>query len=212
MRRLLQRLSGPSTFVLLSLALACGGVSAEPEPSPEAVSEPGGEAPSEAEAPEPAGGPLVDAERMARIADGHEPLRDFVVPARGLVYVLYATDASGEDPRADEDGIIRLAEHWCTEAELSDGIDRLQRDLARRARDPIREPLFECVDDRCSHPAQMEYDVGGHYEFARIAGFDGPALIAVEHVESASMTEAFLEDAEVFVRDERAALAGATCD
>lgn len=208
MRRLLQRLS-----VVGLLLAACGGPS---EPAEEPVADdPGGEALTEPEpetAPEEPTGPMVDAERMARIAAGHEPLRELVAPSRGLVYVLYASDASGEDPRADDDGTIRLAEHWCGEEELADGIDRLQRDLARRMRDPIREPLFECVDDRCGHPAQMEYDVAGHYEFVRVDGFEGPALIAVEHVESAGMTDEFLAEAEVFVRDARATHAGATCD
>ncbi len=213
MRRVLQRLSAPSAFAVLSLTLACGGASAEPAGVGEPVAEaPVAERPAESSSEEPASGPLVSADRMARIAAGHEPLRELVAPSRGVIYVLYATDASGEDPRADDDGIIRLAEHWCSDEQLTDGIDRLQRDLARRIREPIREPLFECVDDRCGHPAQMEYDVAGHYEFARVDGFDGPALIAVEHVESASMTERFLADAEDFVRDERAALAGATCD
>jgi len=208
MRRLLQRLS-----LLGFLLVACSGSSEPAEGQP--VADPGGEAPAEP-APEPApeepAGPAVDAERMARIADGHEPLRDFVAPGRGLVYILYASDASDEDPRADDDGIIRLAEHWCPGEALADGVDRLQRDLARRARDPVREPLFECVDDRCAHPAQMEYDVRGHYEFARVDGFEGPALIAVEHVEGAGMTDEFLAEAEVFVRDARATHAGATCD
>lgn len=215
MRRLLQRVSGRPTLALVLLLSACRAPSSEPEPQPEprpAVDPaPGGDAPAEP-APEPERGPLMDAEGMVQIAEGHRPLRELVAPSRGLLHVLYATDASGEDPRADEDGIIRLAEHWCPGEDLEDNVDRLQRDLARRIREPVREPLFECVDDRCEHPAQMEYDVAGHYEFARVEGFDGPALIAVEHVESAGMTEAFLAEAEVFVRDQRAAHAGATCD
>lgn len=207
MRRLVQRLSA-----VLILTAGCV-TSAEPAPAPE----PGGETPTpapvvepEVEPTEPAG-PLMDAETMARVAEGHTPLRELVAPGRGLVYILYATDASGEDPRADDDGMIRLAEHWCPGAQLGDQVDRLQRDLARRMREPVREPLFECIDDRCEHPAQMEYDVTGHYEFARVDGFAGPALIAVEHVEGAGMSDAFLEDAEIFVRDQRAAHAGATC-
>ncbi len=208
MRRLVQRLRAilPVALVLL---VACPAP--EPEPGPDPVEPVGGEAPVSQGDPEPTG-PLMDAEGMARIAEGHRPLRELVAPSRGVVYVLYATDASGEDPRADDDGIIRLAEHWCPGEQLDDNVDRLQRDLARRMREPIREPLFECVDDRCEHPAQMEYDVAGDYEFAAVDGFDGPALIAVEHVEAAGMSEAFVAEAEVFVRDQRATHAGATCD
>tara|TARA_B100001750_G_scaffold132217_1_gene105082 strand:- start:616 stop:1113 length:498 start_codon:yes stop_codon:yes gene_type:complete len=155
--------------------------------------------------------PAIDAATMRRIAQGHVLLRDLVDPERGVVYVLYAEDASGEDPRADDDGIIRLAEHWCAAEELDDHVDRLQRDLHRRIDDPIREPLFECADDHCDHPAQMEYDVEGHYEFARVEGREGPTLIAVEQVEGAAMSEAFQNDAAAFVRDRRAAFATARC-
>jgi len=209
MRRLVQRLRLPLLVPFL-LSAGCPAPAPQVEPSP--VEPAAAETPAEPAEPQPAAGPLVDAEQMARIAEGHRPLEALVAPSRGLVYVLYATDASGEDPRADDDGMIRLAEHWCTSEELTDNVDRLQRDLARRMRDRVREPLFECVDDRCEHPAQMEYDVAGHYEFAPVEGFEGPALIAVEHVESAGMTEDFLAEAEIFVRDQRAAHAGATCD
>ena len=151
----------------------------------------------------------MDAQRMASIAAGDPPLRELVDPAAGVIYIRYATDSSGEDPLADADGKIKIGERWCGAA-LDAGMTRLEADLRRRVEDPIQQPLFECEDLRCSHPAQMEYDVRGDYEMTRDSDGD-LVLTAVEHVEAAGMTEEFRTQAQHFIRDQRAAMAGGGC-
>lgn len=177
------------------LLAACGGATADAPPrvvEPEPVVAPPPEAPV-ADAAKPA---------LERVVRGEASLGDLVDPARGVVHVMWATDASGQDPRADESGIIRVGERVCG-AELTELITFLDRDLANRTDAP-----WDCADDTCEHPAAMEYDLAGRYRFERA---DPVHLISVVRVET-GVTEPALTQARDFVRDQLATLENGTCD
>ncbi len=179
-------------FVFL---VACGGASVE-APSPVVAPEP-----VVAPPPEP---PVADAAKPAleRVVRGEASIGDLVDASQGVVHVIWATDASGLDPRADESGIIRLGERVCG-AELAELVTYLDRDLGNRT-----DTTWDCADDSCEHPAAMEYDLSGRYRFER---GDPVRLISVVRIET-GVTEDALTQAREFVRDQLATLENGTCD
>lgn len=156
-------------------------------------------------------GDLPTPELMRHLGRSRGAWSRVVDPARGLVVVEYREDASGEDPRANHDGIIARGEHLCGVA-LEAELDRTQRELALRLeqRMPEEGPLFACEGLICSHRAMMEYDHGGEYVFVLNDG--GPKLHQIVRIEGAGMTRAFEDAAKAFALAELARMEGMRCD
>lgn len=157
---------------------------------------------------EPRGEPGPSLSRlMVEAVRGERSLASVVDRDRGLVYVLWQTDASDEDPRADEQGVIRQAERLCGE-DLDAAIARLDADLQRRNQDPSDEPSISCVDETCSHRALMEFDVMGEYVFVR--GAQPAVLDHVVHIEG-HLTDEATSGARRWVDERLSELAGGSC-
>lgn len=200
---------GRSTAPLLAAlmwALACGGGPAPaPAPAPVAPAPPGGEGPTGAlevdRRPTP--------DLMRRLASGEEDFARYVESERGVSFLEYYEDASGEDARAGEDGVVRVAERLCGEA-LSTRLRGLREDLARRVVDTGDDALFNCTEAGCFHPARGEYDLDGRFEF-RDDPDGGLVLERVVRVEGGPVTEEFVEAAEAWVEQEVVRLAEEGC-
>lgn len=171
-------------FGISLLLIACGG------------------SPPERVEPAAASGPSR-ARVMVQAVRGERSLASVIDRDRGLVYALWQTDASDQDPRADEHGVIRQAERLCGAA-LDAAIARLDADLQRRDLDPTDEPSISCEGETCSHRALMEFDVTGEYVFV------GDVLDRVVHVEG-HLTEEATAAARRWVDAQLSALAGGTC-
>jgi len=130
--------------------------------------------------------------------------RDAIDPARGVVFVVYATDASGEDPRADAQGMIRTASRACG-AELDDALEHLGADIARRLEDEAWSDLVRCEGSTCSIPAMGEYDLTGALTFE-----DG-ALVSVVRIEGGPVTDELVAAGEAYAEAQLAELAGGRC-
>ncbi len=146
--------------------LACGSAPTEsPTPSP---AEP---APEPAEAPAPKGPSRISPELMAAITTGELKPADLFDPVRGLIVVEIAEDASGENPAAGDDGVVRVAERLCGSA-ATDKLQTLVADLSFRLEQAKLEaseaPTFVCKGATCTHEATMEVDGTGRYVFRSI--------------------------------------------
>lgn len=185
-----------------SSAEVTGGEAVGPDRTPAEVT--AREAETTAPAPE-----ALDADLFRRVAEGDRALAELIDPRKGLVLIEYFSDASGEDPRADPDGTVRIAERLCGD-DLTAGLERLSRDLALRAEQSSFDPTFACEGLACTHPAEMEFDVSGTYRFDRRD--DGTLrLESVTRIEGAAVLEEFLERAREWTEQQRARLAGGDC-
>ncbi len=193
-------------LALLVLGCSSGAERAEPvTATTPAVVRPAAE-PAPRAAPEPA--PPADAPTAAfirRLATGAEPFASHVSPERGVVFVEYFSDASGQDPRADAQGVVKEARRLCGD-ELSGRLDRLREDLARRVETSAHDPLFTCSGRVCTFPAEMEYDLGGELRFA-----PGLVLESVVRTEGGPVTEEFVAEAERWAEDALRRLEGGRC-
>ncbi|MCB9595442.1 MAG: hypothetical protein H6719_22165 [Sandaracinaceae bacterium] len=125
--------------------------------------------------------------------------------ARGVVFVTYASDASGEDPDADEDGTIRTARRLCG-PELDAALTQLAADITRRVEDDVFGPMMACADATCSFPAMGEYDTTGDL------GFEGGVLQTVVRIEGGPVGEEFRAEGARWADDATARLAGGRCE
>jgi len=146
---------------------------------------------------------------MTRLGRGALRLDALVDRRRGLAYAEYFTDASGEDPRADRNGLVRLAELACGDA-LVRRLAALEQDLRRRVQDSQYDPLFTCNAGACTHPAEMEFDLRGRYTFERDAS-GRAVLVSVVRIEGGAMTNAFDRAGERWTASRLRSLASQGC-
>jgi hypothetical protein len=195
------RASSSTGLLALAVAAVTGCKSSptpaapEPEPSPAATDS------GTIEAAPP------DAAWMTRVAAGEVPLGSLIDERRGLAYAAYYTDASDEDPAADAEGLVKVAERACGER-LAALTAELTADLRRRLE--IEDPApFRCQGWTCLHEAAGEYDLDGRYSFA--ASPDGTRLVAVARIEGGPVTEEFVAEGEQWVAEALAALEPPEC-
>lgn len=193
-----------SLTLLPLLAFACSDPApVAPDPAPVAT---GDEAPPPEPAPTAA---AVDAAFMLEAARGERALADHVDPTRGVAFVVFTTDASGEDPRAGRDGVIREAVRVCGEA-LAARLTRVHTDLRLRVEQTSHDPLFTCEAGECRHDAEMEYDMAGVYRFR--PGPAAPVLDSVVRIEGGPISDEFEEAGRRFAAEQLARLADAPCE
>lgn len=181
-------------FALGAVLTACGGGATEGATAPERSTT-------------TTASPSTSLQRvMVELRRGERSLASVVDRDRGLVHVLWLTDASDRDPRAGEDGVIRVATRLCG-AELDAAVARFDADLQARNNDPLDEPVFDCAERTCTHRARMEYDFGGAYTFASA---EPPVLDRVVQIEGA-LLEARDAEARRWAAEQVERLAGGTC-
>lgn len=122
-----------------------------------------------------------------------------------MVFVVYASDPSDEDPRADEHGMIRTAARACGAA-LDAELERLAADIERRLDDEAWAAEVRCGGRSCSIPAMGEYDLSGSLTF------EGGALVSVVRIEGGPVTEDFVTAGEEYAEARLAELAGGRCE
>jgi hypothetical protein len=187
-----------STALLAAACLAgCGGTADARRPPTDAV----GERALPAVAPTPA--------LLRALADGTERFDAHVDPARGVLFVEVFTDASGEDPRADASGEVKLAERLCGAA-LTARLERLALDLRTRFESADGEEVVTCAEDTCRHSAAMEYDSDGALVFRAGAG-GALVLDRVVRTEGGPVTEEWRAGAERWASEQVSALGSGTC-
>lgn len=154
-------------------------------------------------APFAAGPPSVGG--LAELAEGS---RAWIDPTRGLAVVIYATDASGEAPEADADGMIRIARRACGEA-LECEITRLRQGLSARLDDPQFVASLACDETSCTIPARAEFDLSAELKFVEVDGRS--VLDTVVWIEGGPVTEDFRAAGRAFADEQLAQLAGGRC-
>lgn len=191
--------------------LACGTTSTEPPPAPS----PRVEAEPQPEPTTPKSLSRVSVALMEALVSGERPQSAFLDPRRGLVVVEVGEDASGEDPRAGEDGVVRTATHSCGD-EATAALEALRADLAMRMEQAGEGGVFTCKSASCTHPALMEYDKTGEYVFR--SARKGLVLDRVVRIEG-NMSEAWTSEARAWadeqlkqLRMERCGKAGAPAE
>ncbi|MCA9603708.1 MAG: hypothetical protein KC417_16870 [Myxococcales bacterium] len=130
---------------------------------------------------------------------------------KGIVYVEYRTDPTGEDPEADANGVIKKGVHLCG-AGMTFTLAVLKNDLKWRYDNAAQFGLGDVVTctgkdnrDTCSHDAALEYDVTGDYTF------EDNKLRYVVRIEGATISEEFLQRGKVYALQRIAALKDKTC-
>lgn len=108
---------------------------------------------------------------LSSVARGERDLLSLTEAGRGFAYTVYREDATGEDPRADEEGVIRFTVRVCAPGDVVSG-------LGIRIRDHVRD-LYEGVPLTC---AGLVCDARGPMEFATSLRFvfaqaEGGALV-----------------------------------
>lgn len=186
----------------LVAALALGSCG-HPATAPAAAQPPAGSAPAAAAAAQP-----PTAAWMERVARGEVRLADLVDPERGLIVAGYYSDPSEQDPRADDEGMVRFAERVCG-ADADAAVARLAADLAARSKEPDEQPLFRCSGWVCTHRAAAEYDLDGRYRFVARGG--ERRLAAVVRIEGGPVTEEFVAEAEAWIEKRLPALEASGC-
>lgn len=181
----------------LALAAACGP-KREPPVEHEPAAEPAAELrPSEA----------VTIEPLVRdLASGKASFVDHIDSETGVVFYQYFTDPTEQDPRADESGLVAVAERLCSAA-LADRLAALKRNLAAKLADGA-EP--ECSQKSCMLGADAEYELGATLVF-EIEGKDRAVLAAVAEVEGGPVTDEFRQQANDWLAHEEAKQFGGRC-
>jgi hypothetical protein len=146
---------------------------------------------------------LVDAVRRA--AEDEAAVAPLIDPGRGVRLVRFEEDLSGEDPRADAEGIIRGAELLCRPGEVGS--------LIRAAVE--QDDVFETGSCRAAPRLVCEV-LGGHdaptYRLRFTGELAAPGqLEAIEVVQEGAMTEAWLRRARQYVDRQLAGLARKRC-
>ena len=142
---------------------------------------------------------------MERMARDVASFRAAMHPDRGLLLVEYFSDASGEDPDADENGTVARARRLCGTT-LDDYLARAQRDLHHRLNDADARATVTCEPPMCSFAAMVEFDLAGELRFG-----DG-YLDSIVRVESAGVSESFLAAARAHVTASLGSHASGRCD
>lgn len=145
---------------------------------------------------------------LRSLAEGEVGFARHVDPGRGVAFVEYFDDASGEDPRAVQ-GLVKTAERLCGE-ELTGRLERLRRDLAYRVESSAHDPLFTCTGMTCTFPAEMEFDRTGELRF-RSAPERGLVLDAVIRIEGGTVTEEFVAAGQAWAEAQLTRLADDRC-
>jgi hypothetical protein len=148
----------------------------------------------------------VDGAVLVQLARGERAWSSVIDPRIGLARVEVFGDASGEDPRADADGTVHIAERLCGEA-LERYLETLTADLRLRVETSWHDPLFVCTATECRFDAEMEFDRSGRIELAS----SGASIVAIERVEGGTVAESWLAEANAWVREAHARLPRA-CD
>lgn len=142
---------------------------------------------------------------IRRVADGDVPRDQVVDGARGVVFASVSTDARGDDPRADAQGVIREAVLACGD-DLTKRYDALTADLRGRLADGL---AVTCDGAACAFPARMEYDHGGTLGFRRA---DGRVVLAsVVTIEGGATSPAFVADAQAWADGQVRTLTAGSC-
>lgn len=145
---------------------------------------------------------------LRALADGSEPFAAHVDAARGVLFVEVFTDPSGEDPRIDANGEVRVAERLCGAA-LATRLERVVTDLHARFESGDEEAVV-CEGDTCRHHAAMEYDSDGVLVFR--AGTDGaPVLDRVVRTEGGPVSDEWRATAQRWADERVAALSSGAC-
>ena len=196
------RASSSTDLLALAVLAAAAGCKSSPTPAaPEPDPSPAASDGAITEAAPP------DAAWMTRVAAGEVPLGSLIDERRGLAYAAYYTDASDENPAADAEGLVKVAERACGER-LAELTADLTADLRRRL--AIEDPTpFRCQGWMCLHEAAGEYDFDGRYTFA--ASPEGTRLVAVARIEGGPVTEEFVAAGEKWVAEALAALEPQEC-
>lgn len=168
-------------WLAVAVALGCGGGPA-PRPVEREVSP-----------------PRQPIDVVGDLMRGANPRSDAVDPARGVVFAEYYTDPSEQDPRAGEDGLVRVAARLCG-AELAARLERFRGELSRHTETTV------CAETYCTYQAAGEYDLDARLEFA-----PGPVLESVVLIEGGPVTEEFTTEARDWARRELARLAKGSC-
>lgn len=176
--------------VLVALA-ACGG-SAPPVEHRAAPADP---EPAAVAPPTPA--------LMARIAAGELALRSLVDPSAGLLYAGYYTDPSEQDPRADDTGLVKIAERAC-----GDRLDALVDALGKQTAAVDGVP-WRCAGWVCRRDAPGEYTLDERWRFAGEAG--ALRLVEVVNIEGGPVTEDFVREGEAWTAAALEALGPGSC-
>lgn len=122
---------------------------------------------------------------LASVARGERDLLSLTQDGSGFVYAVNREDATGEDPRRNDEGVIRFTTRVCTPGDVSSG-------LAVRVRDHIAD-LYEgvpltCTGLVCEARGPMEFATTVRFVFAHDAG-GRLVLRAVYEVEDVATIE-----------------------
>lgn len=130
---------------------------------------------------------------------------------KGLIYVEYRTDPTGEDPAADANGVIKKGVHLCG-APLAFTMAVLKNDLQWRYDNADLFDLGDVVTctgkdnrDTCSHGAVAEFDVTGDYTF------ESGKLRYIVRIEGATVAESFRQAGREYALKVIAANINKTC-
>lgn len=130
---------------------------------------------------------------------------------KGVIYVEYRTDPSGEDPAADANGIIKKGVHLCGNG-LAFTLAVLKNDLKWRYDNAALFGLGDVITctshdklDTCSHGTVGEFDVTGDYTF------ESDKLRYIVRIEGATISEEFRQQGRVYALQKIAALKAKTC-
>lgn len=138
----------------------------------------------------------VTNESFIKMATGSPPFSGAIDPAKGLVRIDYRSDASGEDPAAGPDGIIKSFNRYCG-ADIAPQLERLKKDVQFRlgiAASLGQPQPFTCDGEICRHEALGEYDVTGEYTFIN------DKLRTVVFIEGGTISEQFRVDGKNFAK------------
>lgn len=143
--------------------------------------------------------PLV---ALTDVAIGRRALFSLVGSADGFRYVLNRSDASGEDPRRDADGMVREVGRVCGTTEPIAA--RLERRLALHLRPEFDHVPLRCEGLTCTASGPMEFATTLRFVFAR-DGDGRLGLTTVYEVEDVGLTPEAVESnwtrAEVALAD-----------
>lgn len=92
---------------------------------------------------------------LASVARGERDVLSLTEAGAGFAYTVYREDATGEDPRANDEGVIRFTVRVCAPGDVVSG-------LGGRVRDHVAD-LYEGVPLTC---AGLVCDARGPMEFA----------------------------------------------
>jgi hypothetical protein len=130
---------------------------------------------------------------------------------KGVIYIEYRTDPSGEDPNADANGIIKKGVHLCGNG-LAFTLAVLKNDLKWRYDNADLFGLGDVITcksqdkrDTCSHGAVAEFDVTGDYTF------ENDKLRYIVRIEGGTISEEFRQEGRIYGLQKIAALMNKTC-